>query len=98
MALDSELIRKLLPECRRSMMGTRPGFTAYGGWCLAEALARETGREAELLLPELESWVVSRGGAVERRPPPVFRGLRPGGLFTRDRGPPIVVFWLAANL
>ncbi len=98
MALDSELIRKLLPECRRSMMGTRPGFTAYGGWCLAEALARETGREAELILPELESWVVSRGGAVERRPPPVFRGLRPGGLFTRDRGPPIVVFWLAANL
>jgi hypothetical protein len=91
-ALDDELIRRLLPECRRSMMGTQPGFDAYDaydGQCLAETYAREKDGEVELLLTELEAWVKLHGGSVERR-----NRLRSGQRVAPDPGPPTVIFRL----
>lgn len=57
------------------MLGGLPDLPTYDGRCLAEALARETSGNAELLLSQLESWVMSHGGSVERQEPPRSRGL-----------------------
>jgi hypothetical protein len=95
--LDDELIRRLLPECRRSMMGTQPGFDAYDaydGRCLAEAYVREKDGEVELLVTELEAWVKLHGGSVERRKLPVSNRLRSGQRVAPDPGPPTVIFRL----
>jgi hypothetical protein len=95
--LDEELIRRLLPECRRSMRGTQPGFDnydAYDGRCLAEAYARQKDGEVELLLTELEGWVKLHGGSVERRTPPVSKRLRSGERVAPDPRPPTVIFRL----
>jgi hypothetical protein len=96
--LDSDLIRRLLPACRRSMLGGLPDLPAYDGRCLAEALARETRGSTELLLTELESWVMSHGGAVEHRERPRSRGLGRGWLLGRDPGPEIVILRLPKSI
>jgi len=89
--LADEMIRRLLPDCRRSMR--RPGseFVRFSGDCLLENLAREgRGVDRQTLEDELGVWVEKHGGMMQRERLPPSKSVGGGRRVRRDAGPPML--------
>jgi hypothetical protein len=89
--LDDETIRRLLPDCRRSMR--RPGgeFVRFSGDCLLENLTREGGGDDRHTLEEqLGAWVEKHGGLMQSERLPPSKSVSGGRRVRRDAGPSVL--------
>lgn len=96
--MDEELILRLLPEYRRSVGRSRPGFDRFSGDHVAERYAAETGDDLTKVRVGLVEWAGSRGGWGEYVRRLQSRGLRTGRRVAPTQGRPALVLWLPREL